>query len=43
LKRYRSPGTDKILAEVIQAGGEALHSKVDNLINSVRNKEEFSQ
>jgi hypothetical protein len=37
LKRYKSPGSDQIPAELIQAGGEILHSKTHKLINSVRN------
>jgi hypothetical protein len=35
LKRYKSPGSDQILAELIQAGGEILHSEIHKLINSV--------
>jgi hypothetical protein len=41
LKRYRLPGSDPILAELIQAGGEILRSKIHKLINSVWNKEEL--
>jgi hypothetical protein len=41
LKRYKSPGSDEILAELIQAGGETLLSMVHKLINSVWNKEEL--
>jgi len=41
LKRYKSPGTDQILAEMIQAGGNTLHSEIYKLINSIWNKEEF--
>jgi hypothetical protein len=41
LKRYKSPGSNEILAELIQAGGETLHSKVHKLINSIWNKEEL--
>lgn len=43
LKRYKSPGTDQILTEMIEAGGESLCSNVHNLINYVRNKEELPQ
>jgi hypothetical protein len=43
LKRYKSPGTDEIQAELIQAGGETLHSEIHNLIHSVWNKEELPQ
>jgi hypothetical protein len=28
LKRYKFPGADQILAEVIKAGGETLHSEI---------------
>jgi hypothetical protein len=39
--QYKSPGSDKIPAELIQAGGEILRSKIHKLINSIWNKEEF--
>jgi hypothetical protein len=42
LKKYKSPGSDRILAEVIQAGGQILLSTIHKLINSVWNKEELS-
>jgi hypothetical protein len=32
LKRYKSPGSDQILAELIQAGGEILRFKIHKLI-----------
>jgi hypothetical protein len=32
LKKYKSPGSDKILAELIQAGGEILLSAIHKLI-----------
>jgi hypothetical protein len=35
LKKYKSPGSDQILAELIQAGGEILLSAIHKLINSV--------
>jgi hypothetical protein len=35
------PGSDEILAELIQAGGKILLSAIHKLINSVRNKEEL--
>jgi hypothetical protein len=38
LKRYKSPGSDQIPAELIQAGGEILLSEIHRLINSVWNK-----
>jgi hypothetical protein len=41
LKNYKSPGSDQIPAELIQAGGEILLSEIHKLINSVWNKEEL--
>jgi hypothetical protein len=41
MKSFKSPGTDQIPAELIQAGGEILHSKIHKLINSIWNKEEL--
>jgi hypothetical protein len=41
LKRHKSPGTDQILAELTEVGGETLHSEIHNLICSIRNKEEL--
>jgi hypothetical protein len=42
LKKYKSPGSNGIPAELIQAGGELLLScKIHKLINSVWNKEEL--
>jgi hypothetical protein len=41
LKKYKSPGSDQIPAELIQAEGEILVSAIHNLINSVWNKEEL--
>jgi hypothetical protein len=43
LKRYKSPGTDQIPAELIQAGGEKLNFENHKLINSTLNKEEFPE
>jgi hypothetical protein len=45
LERYtrKSPGIDQILAELIQAGGETLHSEIRKLFNSIWNKEELPQ
>jgi hypothetical protein len=40
LKKYISPGSDEISAEVIQGRGEVLLSAIHKLINIVRNKEE---
>jgi hypothetical protein len=41
LKKYKSPGSYKILAELIQAGGKILLSAIQKLISSVWNKEEL--
>jgi hypothetical protein len=41
LKKYKSPGSDQIPAELIQAGSEILLSEIHKLINSVWNKEEL--
>jgi hypothetical protein len=41
LKKYKLPGCDEILAELIQAGGKILLSVIHKLINSVWNKEEL--
>jgi hypothetical protein len=35
------PGSDQILAELIQAWGEILRSEIHELINSIWNKEEL--
>jgi hypothetical protein len=35
LKRYISPGIDQIPAELFQAGGEILRSKIHKLINPI--------
>jgi hypothetical protein len=35
LKKYKSPGSDQILAELIQAGGEILLSQIHKLSNFV--------
>jgi hypothetical protein len=39
--RYKSPGVDQIPAELIQAGGKILRSKIHKLIKSIRNTEEL--
>jgi hypothetical protein len=39
LEKYKSPGSDQIPAELIQAGGD--RSAIHKLINSVWNKEEL--
>jgi hypothetical protein len=41
LKRYTSPGSDGIPAELIQAGGELLWSEIHKFVNSIWNKEEL--
>jgi hypothetical protein len=38
LKRYESPGIDKILAELIQTGDERVCSEIFELIYSILNK-----
>jgi hypothetical protein len=42
LKRYKSPGFVQILAEIYQAGGEILRSKIHKLIKLICNKEELN-
>jgi hypothetical protein len=34
-ERYKSQGTDQILAELIKAGGDTLHSEIYKLVNSI--------
>jgi hypothetical protein len=41
VKKYISPGSAQIPAELIQAGGETLVSVIHKLINSIWNKEEL--
>jgi hypothetical protein len=41
LKKYKSPGSDQILAELMQAGGEILVSAIHRLINCVWNKKKL--
>jgi hypothetical protein len=43
LKKLKSPGSDEIPAELIQAGGEILLSVIHKLINSVWSKEELPE
>jgi hypothetical protein len=43
LKCYKLPDIDQILAEMIQAGDETLHSGIHRHIDSIRNKEELPQ
>jgi hypothetical protein len=39
MKRYKASGSDQIPAELIQAGGETLHSEIHKLIMLIWNKE----
>jgi hypothetical protein len=41
LKKYKSPGSHQIPAELIIAGGKILLSAIHKLINSAWNKEEL--
>jgi hypothetical protein len=41
LKKYKSPESDEIPAELIQAGGKILLYVIHKLINSVWNKKEL--
>jgi hypothetical protein len=41
MKKYKSPGSHQILAELFQAGGETLVSVIHKLIISVWNKEKL--
>jgi hypothetical protein len=41
LKKYKSPGSDQIPAELIQVGFEMLLSAIHKLISSVSNKKEL--
>lgn len=43
LKRYKSPGTDQIPAEAIQAGSSTMLSEILKLINSVWNNKELPE
>jgi hypothetical protein len=43
LRRYKSPGTDQIPAELTQAGGNTLRSEIHKLINCVWNKEKLPE
>jgi hypothetical protein len=37
LKRYKSPGTDQIPAELIKSGGSKICSEMHDFINSIWN------
>jgi hypothetical protein len=41
LKRYKSPGSEQIPAELLQTGGEILRSKFHKLITSIWHKEKL--
>ena len=43
LKSYKSLGIDQIPAELIEAGGRTIRSKIHKLIISIRNKEELPE
>jgi len=43
LKRCKSPGTDQILAELIQTGGNTLCSEIQKHTASILNKEKLLQ
>jgi hypothetical protein len=43
VKRYKLPGTDENLAELIQTGGGILHFDMHKVIRSLWNKEELPQ
>jgi hypothetical protein len=43
LKRYKSLGTDQIVAKLIKARGETVCSEAHKLICSLWNREEFPQ
>jgi hypothetical protein len=40
-KKYKSPNSDEISAELIQAGGEILLSAFHRLLNTIWNKKEL--
>jgi hypothetical protein len=42
LKKYKSPSSDEIPAELIETGGEILLYAISKLINSVYSKEELT-
>jgi hypothetical protein len=43
VKRYKTPDTDKNLAEMLQTGDNTSRSEIIKLFNSIRNKEELQQ
>jgi hypothetical protein len=42
LKKYKSLGSDQIMAELVQIGGETLLPKIHKLFHSIWNNEELS-
>jgi hypothetical protein len=43
LKRRKSPGIDRIPAELFEAGGRTIRFEIHKLINSIWNKEELPE
>jgi hypothetical protein len=43
LKKYKSPDSNQIPAELIQAGGKILLSAIHKLVNSIWNKKELTE
>jgi hypothetical protein len=41
LKKYKSPGSDQIVTQQLQRGGETLESAIHKLVNSIWNKKEL--
>jgi hypothetical protein len=41
VEKFKSVGSNQILAELIQAGGETLQSAIHKLIKSMWNKDEL--
>jgi hypothetical protein len=42
-KRYKSPGSEQILAELIQAGGETLRSEVHKHVNPTKLADQWKE
>ena len=43
LKGHKTPGIDQIPAELIKAGGIAIHPEIHKLISSIWNKKELPE
>jgi hypothetical protein len=43
LRKHKSPGNNRVMAELIQRGGKILYSKIHKLINSIWNNNELPQ